>query len=172
MEIKSSIIEIVNINKLVPYEKNMHIHTPEQIDRLCDLIRYQGWRDPLIVEKGTNRIACGGGRLQAAKKLGLKKVPVIYQEFENEDQFYAFVVSHNAIGKDSWASLDLSMINSELENLGPIDVNLLGIKDFIVDPIEFDPGSIEDQGILDELEPKMVKCPFCDSKFDARKHET
>ncbi|GAG28295.1 unnamed protein product, partial [marine sediment metagenome] len=86
--------------------------------------------------KGTNRIAAGHGRLEAAKKIGLEKVPVTYQEFENEDQFYAFVVSHNAIAKDSWASLDLSMVNLELENLGPIDIDMLGIKDFVVEPIE------------------------------------
>ena len=146
MEIKSTNIELVSVDQLVPYEKNMNQHTDEQIDRLIKLIEYQGFRDPIIAQKGTNRVAAGHGRLVAAKKMGLEKVPVTYQEFESEDQFYAFVVSHNAIAKDSWASLDLSMVNAELENLGPIDIDLLGLKDFVVEPIEkLDPGCDEDE---------------------------
>ena len=146
MEIKSKEIELVPINNLVPYEKNMHIHSDEQIDRLCELIRYQGFRSPLIVQKGTNRVACGHGRLMACKKLGLEKVPVIYQEFESEEQFYAYVVSDNAIGKDTWAQLDLSQINTDIIDFGPeLDIDMLGLKDFVVEPIEkLDPLANED----------------------------
>lgn len=163
MKIKSIDIELVSIDKLIPCEKNMNKHTPGQIDRLCDLITYQGFRDPLIVQKGTNRVAAGHGRLEAAKKLGLKEVPVTYQEFENEDQFYAFVVSHNAIAKDSWAALDLGMINAELENLGPIDIDLLGIKNFNVEPLDdYEPSNSEiDLGNFgNDLEHTCPKCGF------------
>lgn len=147
IEIKSEEITLVELSKLVPYEKNMHIHTPEQIDRLCDLIRYQGFRDPLIVQRGTNRVAAGHGRMEAAKKLGLKQVPVVYQEFESEEQFYAFVVSHNAIGKDEWAKLDLVKINVDFLDLGPdLDIDMLGLKDFVIEPLDkLDPQCDEDE---------------------------
>ncbi len=137
LEIRSKEIELVPINLLVPYEKNMHKHSDEQIERLCHLIRYQGFRDPLIVQKGTNIIGAGHGRFMAAKKLGMEKVPVVYQEFESEEQFYAFVVSHNAIGKDSWAQLDLSQINVDLEQLGPeLEIDMLGLKNFTIEPMD------------------------------------
>jgi len=146
MKIKSESIELVDINTPVPYDKNMHIHTDEQIDRLIKLIDYQGFRNPLVLQKGTNRIAAGHGRLIAAKKMGMKKVPVIYQEFESEEQFYAYVVSDNAIGKDTWAQLDLSQINKDIIDLGPdLDLDMLGLKDFVVEPIEkFEPQADED----------------------------
>lgn len=169
-KIKSNEIEMVSIDTPVPYEKNMHVHTDEQIERLIKLIEYQGFRNPLILQKGTNRIAAGHGRLEAARKMGMKEVPVIYQEFESEEQFYAYVVSDNAIGKDSWAKLDLAKINNDFIDFGPeLDVEMLGLKNFEIVMPDFEPGTLEDQGQLDALEPKWVTCPCgCEHKFDAR----
>lgn len=77
--------------------------------------------------------------------MGMEKVPVTYQEFENEAQFYAFVASHNAIA--SWAKLDLAMVNVEMIDFGPdFDVDMLGIKDFVIEPIEkYEPQCDEDE---------------------------
>jgi DNA modification methylase len=140
-------VEYVSVNSLVPHPKNMHKHSTEQIERLSKIIEYQNFRTPVIAQKGTNYIVCGHGRLLAAKKLGLKEVPTIFQEFKSEEQLYAHMVADNAIGKDTWATLDLSQINLELENLGPdLDLDMLGIKDFVLEPIEkFDPQSDEDE---------------------------
>ena len=146
MQNKSDKIELVNVNSLIPHPKNMHDHSDEQVERLAKLIEYQGFRNPLIVQKGTNLIVAGHGRLMSAKKLGLKEVPVIYQEFESEAQLYAYIVSDNAIGKDTWAKLDLSKVNTEMLDLGPdFDIDMLGIKDFVIEPIEkYDPLTDED----------------------------
>lgn len=146
--IKSKEITLVKIDDLVPYSKNMNKHTPEQIDRLVKLIEYQGFRDPIIAQKGTNVVAAGHGRLEAARKMGMKEVPVTYQEFENEAQFYAFVVSHNAINSNNWGGgLDLGQINQDFLDLGPeLDIDMLGIKDFVIEPIEkLDPLTDEDE---------------------------
>lgn len=137
IEIKSKHIHIVNIDSLIPHPKNMHFHPEEQIERLCKLIEYQGFRNPIIVQQGTNLIVAGHGRILAANKLGIKEVPVIYQEFESEAQLYSYIVSDNAIGKETWATLDLSKINTEILDLGPeFDIDLLGIKNFTIDPID------------------------------------
>jgi DNA modification methylase len=144
--IKAESIEVVPIGSLIPHPKNMHQHTDDQIDRLVKLIEYQGMRNPIIVQKGTNLIVAGHCRLMALKKMGADKVPVIYQEFDSEAQLYAYMVSDNAIGKDTWASLDLSAINTEMLDLGPdFDIDMLGIKDFVIEPIEkFEPQADED----------------------------
>ena len=47
-------IEFVNIDELIPHPKNMHIHSDAQIDRLIKLIEYQGMRNTLGVQRGTN----------------------------------------------------------------------------------------------------------------------
>ena len=65
--------------------------------------------------------------------------PVDYQDFESDEAEYAFIVADNAIGKDSWASLDLSAINIEIGDLGPEFVlDMLGLKDFHIDVPSYD----------------------------------
>lgn len=144
MEIKSKEIQIVDVDSLVPNPKNNNKHPKEQIERLAKLIKYQGFRNPLVVSNRSGFVLCGHGRIEAAKMAGLKQVPVMYQDFENEAQEYAYLTSDNAIA--SWSELDLSAVNTEMLDLGPdFDIDLLGIKDFVIEPIEkFDPQSDED----------------------------
>lgn len=125
-------LEWIDIDLLKPHPKNPNRHSDEQIDRLIQIIKYQGWRHPIIAEENTNVIHAGNGRWMAAKKMGLAKVPVHFQVFESEEQAYAFLVSDNSIA--SWAELDLALINAEVPDLGPdFDLDLLGIKDFTLD---------------------------------------
>lgn len=157
VKIQSDKLDFVNVGSLKYHPKNVHTHDKEQIDRLCKLIEYQGFRVPVIVKAGTSEVVAGNGRLEAARKLGMKKIPVMYQEFDNDDQLFAFLVSDNAIGKDTWATLDLSAINLELENLGPdLDIDMLGLKDFVIEPIEkLDPQTDEDE--VPEVENPITK---------------
>ena len=143
MEVRSKNIEMVSVSELTPHPKNMNSHPEDQINRLCKLIEYQGFRNPLVVQKGTNLIVAGHGRLEAAKKLGIVEVPVTYQEFESEAQLYAYMVSDNAIA--SWSDLDISAIDLEVKDLD-LDIDLLGIKDFeLTDIEELDPQTDEDE---------------------------
>jgi DNA modification methylase len=145
MEIKSKEIQLVDISRLVFNPKNNNKHPPEQIERLAKLIQFQGFRNPVVVSNRTGFVAAGHGRIEAAKKIGMSLVPVMYQDFESEAQEYAYLTSDNAIA--SWAELDLSAINTEMLDLGPdFDVDMLGIKDFVIEPIEkFDPQGDEDE---------------------------
>lgn len=142
--IKAENIKLVDINHLVLNPKNNNKHPKEQIDRLTKLVEFQGFRNPVIVSNRTGFVVAGHGRIEAAKKLKMKQVPVIYQDFDSEAQEYAYMTSDNAIA--SWAELDLSMVNSEMLDLGPdFDIDLLGIKDFVIEPIEkFEPQADED----------------------------
>lgn len=103
MEIKSNEIKIVDIASIISNPKNMNKHSSEQIEKLCDLITHNGFREPLIVSNRSGFLVCGHGRLESAKKIGMKKVPVVFQDFENEAEEYQFAVSHNAIA--SWGSV-------------------------------------------------------------------
>lgn len=154
--IQAQEISMVNIEHIVPNPKNPNQHTDDQIDRLVSLIEYQGFRNPLIVSKRSGFLVVGHGRLMAAKKLGLTQVPVIHQEFKDEAQEYAYVVSDNAIAE--WSSLDLSAINTEMLDFGPeFDIDMLGIADFSIEPIEkFDPACDEDE-IPEEIHPVVVQ---------------
>ena len=45
------------------------------------------------------------------------------------------------------------------------------LNNLLADPEEFDEGTIDEQGKLDELDPKMITCPHCQAEFDLREHE-
>lgn len=140
--IQSKDIQLVNVKDIKLNPANRNKHSDEQIDRLCKIIEYQGFRAPLIVSNRTGMLVAGHGRLMAAKKLKLKEVPVMHQDFIDSDQEYAAMVSDNAIA--SWSELDLSGINADIGDLGPeFNIDLLGIKNFEIDVADKDLGDEE-----------------------------
>jgi ParB-like chromosome segregation protein Spo0J len=155
--IEATEIKIVNVDKLRPNPKNRNIHPNEQIKRLEKIIKYQGFRSPVVVSNRSGFIVAGHGRLLAAKNLGFTEVPVIYQDFSDDDQEYAHGVADNAAAL--WSQLDLSGINLDLADLDPsFEIDNLGIKDFTLDlnEREFNPLA---ESKKDEQEIKT--CPHC-----------
>ena len=137
MKIQSKDIQLVDVSTLVFNPKNNNKHSDEQIDRLVKLIEFQGFRNPAVVSNRSGFVIAGHGRIMAARKIGMNLIPVMYQDFDSEAQEYAYLTSDNAIA--SWSELDLSMVNTEMLDLGPdFDVDLLGIKDFVIEPCEID----------------------------------
>lgn len=152
-QIKSESIKMVPIKELKPWPKNRNKHSKEQIERLTELIQYQGFRNPVVVCNQNGFVVAGHGRLMAAKKLKMKEVPTIYQDFDSDEQIYAYMVSDNAIA--SWAELDLSGINTDIIDLGPeLDINLLGIKNFEIDIYDREEPMGDPDAIPDKVEPK------------------
>lgn len=168
LKIRCEYAELLSIDELRPHPKNRNKHSKDQIDRLAKIIKYQGFRHPIIVSRLSGFIVAGHGRLDAAKKLKLKTVPVDYQEFESEEQEYAFLQSDNSIAL--WAELDLSGINADLGDLGPdFDIELLGLKNFTVDVADKEGNidadevpevkqSVSVMGDIYELGPHRVMC--------------
>jgi DNA modification methylase len=145
MKINCAHDELLELHKIIPNPKNPNKHPQDQIDRLAKLLDYQGQRHPIIVSNRSGFVVVGHGRLEAIKKLGWEKAAVNYQDFQDEAQEYSFIVSDNAIAE--WADLDLSEINKEMLDLGPdFEIEMLGLKDFTIEPIEkFDPLTDEDE---------------------------
>lgn len=137
MKINCSHDELVDITRLVPHPKNPNKHPKEQIERLAKVIDYQGQRSPIVVSKQTGFVIVGHGRLEAMKSIGWDKVAVNFQDFESEAQEYSHMTADNALAE--WAALDLGQINQDFLDLGPdLDVEMLGIKDFLIEPLDAD----------------------------------
>lgn len=148
-EIKISCVytKIIPLEDLHVNPDNPNKHDDAQIDRLSKLFSYEGIRHPIIVSKRSGFIVAGHGRLLAAKKLGMKDFPVDYQEFESDEQEYAFLVNDNAIA--SWSELELGKINDHLSELDPsFDLEMLAIKNFEIEPLEKFPEIIKDDSII------------------------
>lgn len=83
---KKNVVARVDIATLKPNEMklNFYLH-PHNYDEIKKNISEQGIIEPLLVNKKTNEIISGNLRYQIALDLGIKEVPVLYQEIEDEE---------------------------------------------------------------------------------------
>ena len=66
----------MHINKIIPYENNTKVHTPEQIEQIKKSIKEFGNNDPIAVDEN-NVIIEGHGCLIGLKELEFQEVPII-----------------------------------------------------------------------------------------------
>lgn len=143
--------KLVNPKELKFHPQNRNKHPEDQIERLAEILEYQGWRYPVKVSKRTGFITSGHGRVMAALKNKWKEVPVNEQEYDDGDQEYADVQADNAIA--SWASIDLSSIKVDIKDLkADFNIKMLGIKK-LDNEITKD-GLCDDDEVPEAVEPK------------------
>ena len=120
-------IQDVAVNKLIPYAKNSRTHSVEQVGQIAASIKEFGFRNPILVD-GVGIIA-GHGRLLAAQKLNLDKVPTIDCSDMTESQKKAYIIADNKLALNAgWDTAMLSIEMQDLEDEG-FDLTLLGFDD-------------------------------------------
>ena len=160
-------IEQRAIEALIPYARNSRTHSDAQVAQIAASIREFGFTNPVLVDKDGGIIA-GHGRVMAARKLGLKDVPCIALGHLTDAQKRAYVIADNKLALNAgWDAEALQVELADLSEAG-FGMDLLG---FSVDELaeamgmggNFEPGSIDDQGRLDQKKP--VTCPNCGHEF-------
>jgi hypothetical protein len=146
MGIEAREIKIVPISEIKPSPRNRNTHPLAQIERLAKIIEKNGFRTPLIVSNQSGHLVAGHGRLEAARMAGMVELPVIFQDFESEEQEFQHGVACNAL--QLWSELDLSGINADIAELGPFDLDLLGLRNFTVDVADKEPLTMADKFML------------------------
>ena len=129
-------IKYVAVDDLIPYINNSRIHSDKQISQIAASIKEFGWTNPLIVD-GDNGLIAGHGRLEAAKKLKVKEVPVIELKDLSEAQKRAYVIADNRLTENS--AWDVGLLDVELQALrdNDFDLSLTG----------FDAQSLDELGL-------------------------
>ena len=107
-------MELVDIDKLIPYVNNARTHSPEQINKLRASLREFGFINPVIIDDKFNVVA-GHGRIAAAQAEGIKEVPCVYVDYLTEAQKKAYILADNRMAMD--AGWDEDMLRVELEAL-------------------------------------------------------
>lgn len=143
-------VKRVDVASLIPYVNNAKIHSDEQVTKIASSIREFGFLNPVLIDKDKNIIA-GHGRVMAAKKLGLEKVPVLFVEGLTEAQRKAYILADNRLGE--LADWDMDLVKIELEDLelANFDIDLTGfdINEFLK------PGEVQEVDVPDL--PKEAK---------------
>lgn len=125
-------IKQVKVSELIQYINNARTHSDKQITMIASSIKEFGFNNPILCD-GNKGVIAGHGRLLAANKLGMDKVPVIELAHLTENQKRAYILADNKLAELSgW---DEEMLEIELDALQSVDVDisLLGFED-----IDFD----------------------------------
>ncbi|MGI6581887.1 MAG: site-specific DNA-methyltransferase [Erysipelotrichaceae bacterium] len=111
-------MQLISIDKLVPYVNNARTHSAEQIIKLRSSLREFGFVNPIIIDRDFNVIA-GHGRLMAAKEEGISEVPCVFADFLTDAQKKAYILADNRMAMDAgWDEELLKIEMEELQNLG------------------------------------------------------
>jgi DNA modification methylase len=148
-------IKEVAVDKLIPYAKNSRTHSDQQVAQIAASIKEFGFRNPILVD-GVGIIA-GHGRLMAAQKLGLDKVPTIDCSDMTPSQKKAYIIADNKLALNAgWDTAMLTIEMQELEVEG-FDLELLGFDDKELNAL-LEPEIVD--GLTDEDEvPELPEEP-------------
>jgi DNA modification methylase len=106
---------------LKPYLKNARSHGKKQVAQIAASIKEFGFNNPILIAEDDEIIA-GHGRLAAAVKLGLEKVPCIVLPHLTEAQRRAYVLADNKLAENSvW---DEALLRDELAALAAVNFDL------------------------------------------------
>lgn len=117
----TSEMQLVPIEKLVPYVNNARTHSPEQISKLRSSLREFGFVNPLIIDRDYGVIA-GHGRLESAKAEGYSEVPCVFVDEMTEAQKKAYILADNRMALD--AGWDEDLLRVEMEALLGMDFDV------------------------------------------------
>ena len=149
-----------DISQIHPYEKNPR-NNEAAIEPVAKSIKEFGFRVPILID-GKGTIIAGHTRYEAAKRLGMDKVPCIRVDDLTDAQVKAYRIADNKVAEAStWnddvlrAEMDaLKALDVDLSSTGFSDVELDGLlrevedsdfEEFFTEPIQ-QPSKAADMG--------------------------
>ena len=152
----ASKIEWLEIESLIPYARNARTHDDAQVAQIAGSIKEFGFNNPVLVSLD-NSIIAGHGRVLAARKLGMDKVPVVRLEHLTETQRKAYILADNRIAMNSDWDKDLLKVEFEELKLDGVDLEALGFNLGEIDEVL---GAELTDGLTDEdLVPETPEEP-------------
>ena len=155
-------IEYMPIDKLKSYEKNARKHADIDVNAIAASIEKFGFDDPIGVWSDKNIIVEEHGRLMAAKKLGMKEVPIIRLDHLSDEERRAYALAHNKTAElSSW---DFDTLNTEIEELSEKirfdDLGFENIFSHMYDDDDIDDSDAKFTEIEEPIKAKHI-CPKC-----------
>jgi len=147
-----------SIDDLIPYSNNARTHNEAQVAQIAASITEFGWTNPIIVDH-ENVILAGHGRILAARKLNLDKVPTLIVTDMTDAQKRAYILADNKLALN--AGWDLELLSVEIERLSiddEFDLSLTGFNPEDLQALNMEPDEIEEIEDVNESCNFIVKC--------------
>ena len=117
-------VQSMKIDEVKPYPNNPR-NNDDGVEAVANSIREFGWQQPIVVDKD-NVIIVGHTRYKAARKLGMKEVPVVVANNLTPEQVKAYRLADNKTGElTDW---DMSLLDDELGDIADIDMSDFGFN--------------------------------------------
>lgn len=145
-------IEYIAIAGLKPWPKNARTHSRKQVRQIADSISTFGFTNPVLIDDDF-MILAGHGRVEAAKLLGMDKVPCVRLSSMTTAQKRAYVLADNKLALN--AGWDEEVLAGELQAL--LDIEL----DFDVEITGFSVAEID--GLIEGVGPEEDGDPADDA---------
>lgn len=142
-------IEIVPVRTLRGYERNARTHDDAQVAQLAAAIQRFGFTSPVLADERGVLIA-GHGRMAAAQRLGLDRVPCIRITGLTEDERAALVLADNRIAQN--AGWNEKVLAEELQRLQA--AHDAGDFDFELTDLGFNEAELKEYAELLAPEPE------------------
>ncbi|HXV25709.1 MAG TPA: ParB/Srx family N-terminal domain-containing protein [Alphaproteobacteria bacterium] len=113
-------VEYRPIAELRPAARNARTHSKKQLHQIAASIRQFGFTTPVLVDD-TGRIMAGHGRVEAAKTLGLDRVPTIRLDHMSEAQKRVYAILDNRLAE--LAGWDRDLLAIEFTELSALDID-------------------------------------------------
>jgi ParB-like chromosome segregation protein Spo0J len=109
-----------DISQIHPYENNPR-NNEAAIEPVAQSIKRFGFRVPILID-GKGTIIAGHTRYEAAKRLGMDKVPCIRVDDLTDEQIRAYRIADNKVAEAS--SWNDDVLRAEMDALKALDVDL------------------------------------------------
>ena len=151
-------MELVSIDKLIPYVNNARTHSKEQINKLRSSLREFGFINPVIIGRDYGIIA-GHGRVMAAREEGINEVPCVFVDHLTEAQKKAYIIADNRMALDAGWDEEILRVEIEALQAEAFDISLTGFgDDEIADLFGKDAGDAKDDDY--DLTAALEKAAF------------
>jgi hypothetical protein len=149
---------LIDVADLVPNPRNPNKHGDKQVALLAKIIRYQGWRAPIVVSNQSGFIVSGHGRYQAARLLNVELVPVNFQNFKSPADERAHLLADNRIAE--LAQLEDNALRTILDELkdDDFDLELTGFSGDFLDKLnkeDEEKQALSGPQSVDDLSPDL-----------------
>jgi DNA modification methylase len=143
-------VELLSTAALRPYARNPRTHSPKQISQLAEKIRHFRFIYPILIDANRNVIA-GHARLQAAKLLGIRRVPTIRLDHMTEAEKHAYIIADNKLAEN--AGWNRELLALEFKYISELDIELdLSLTGFEPPEIDLSLQGLESEAAADQAD--------------------
>jgi DNA modification methylase len=135
-----------SLAELRPNPHNPRLHSKKQIAQIAESVRSFGFNVPILVN-AERQVIAGHGRIEAAKLIGIREVPIISLAHLTPEQTRAFLIADNRLTEN--ATWDERLLAEQLKFLSEAEI------DFSIEATGFEMGGID--VLIEGLEPEAAE---------------